>query len=241
MSNEVVAKMMRKLAEECVDRSHFVTSADFRRAERIEIETGDGAVIFRSPVHYRNVAVAESPYGLRLYADVPESDLRFLLPGKAYVLIDRPEEGKAYHVPAIKGAERAGKHVLSNTVANQRRFCEVTEALVEVFILRDSIIIEQYNGCAGTLTFRRMLDSLGVIVDYDHALPGDVVVRLSGSRTEVESAELAELLMQYAPVYKLDGDQKRCYGWLAFQRDGESDTFLACEFEEVEDGNRENG
>lgn len=237
MSNEVVEKVMKKLADSYTERAHLMASAEFRRTERIEIETGNGNAIFRTPVHYKTIAVSESPYGLRLHADVAAEDLPLLMPGKAFVVIDRPEEGKPHPVPGIKGAELAGTHVLSNTVANQRRFCEVTEALVEVFILRDSIIIEQYNGCAGALTFRRICDDLGAIADYDHTIPGDCIVRLSGSRTEVESAELAELLMQYAPVYKLDGDQKRCYGWLAFQRDGESDTFLTCEFEEVEDGN----
>ena len=238
MSNEVVEKVMKKLAEGYTEQAHLMASAEFRRTERIEIETGNGNAIFRTPVHYKTIAVSESPYGLRLHADVAAEDLPLLMPGKAFVVIDRPEEGKPYPVPGIKGAEVVGTHVLSNTVANQRRFCEVTEALVEVFILRDSIIIEQYNGCAGTLTFRRMLDSLGAIVDYDHVIPDDIIVKLTGNHTEVDSAELAELLLQYAEVMRIGGDESKSYGFLALQRDGENDFFHVCDFKEVKNGCR---
>ncbi len=229
MSNEVVEKVMKKLAEGYTEQAHLMASAEFRRTERIEIETGDGAVIFRSPVHFKRATIFESPYGLRLYADIKEEDLPFLLPGKAYVVIDHPEVGKKYAVPGITGAELVGTHVLSNTEPKQRRFCEVTESLIDIFILRDRIILDQNNTCADTLTFRRSCDSLVAVADYGHAIPGDIVVKLTGSHTEVESEELAELLLQYAPVYPLDGDQKKCYGWLAFQRDGEDGTFLACD------------
>lgn len=241
MTHETVTKVMRKLAEGFTERAHLMASADFRRPDRIEAETGHGTVTFRTPVHCESIAISETPFGLRLHTDVAEADLPFLLSGKAYTVISRPEEGRAYPVPGIKSAEVVGKHVLSNTASNRTLYCEVTEALIEVYILRDHVIIDQYNACASTLTFRRICDDLGAIVDYDHELPGDIVVKLAGSHTEVESEELAELLMKYVSVMLVDGDAKKRYGFLALQRDGENDFFHVCDFKEVEDGNRENG
>lgn len=221
-------KIIEKLVAESPERSHLVTSEDFRRIERVIAETGNGTITFRSPMRFERIAVTESPYGLTLYADPDEVDLRCLLPGETIVMIEKPEEGIVYPAPEIEGAEAPGIHLLCNDTTVRAAFREVRETVIEAFVLQDRVVIDLYNVDAEKLTFRRIGNRIGAIADYDHTVPGDIEVRLDGPHTEIENEELAGLLMQYAATYPYDGDQGPCYGHICFQRDGETDAFLAC-------------